>query len=250
VTTVTVELTVDSVGGARAAEAGGADRIELCQSLGDGGLTPSLGLFEAVRDAVGIPVVAMIRPRGGDFLYDDDEFAVMCRDVQRLAGASGFATGVLTANGTIDVPRMRELVELAGPLPVTCHRAFDLTADALLAVDALCELGIARLLTSGQAARAPDGAAVIRLVAERAANRLAVIAGSGVRADNVVELVRATGVREVHLSATAWRDSAMTFRRAGVPMGTAGTDEYRLRQTDPALVTAVIEALRAVRMRP
>lgn len=244
---VVVEVAVESVAGAMAAARGGADRIELCQALGDGGLTPSLGLFEAVKAAVPLPVFALVRPRGGDFLYDDGEFAVMRRDVAHLraAGADGIVTGVLTADGAIDRQRFAALLAAAGPLPVTCHRAFDLVADPDAAIDALCALGVARVLTSGQAAAAPDGAAAIRATVQRAAGRLTVIAGAGVTDGNVAELVRATGVREVHLSATAWTDSAMAFRRPGVPMATAArAHEYALRHTDPDRVARVVAALR------
>lgn len=244
---VVVEVAVESVAGAIAAARGGADRIELCQALGDGGLTPSRGLLEAVKAAVALPVFAMVRPRGGDFLYDDGEFAVMRRDVAHLrdAGADGIVTGVLTAAGAIDREHLGALLAAAGGLPVTCHRAFDVCADPDAAIDALCALGVARVLTSGQAANAAAGAAAIRAAVQRAAGRLTVLAGAGVDAGNVAALVRATGVREVHLSATSWTDSAMAFRRPGVPMASAArAHEYALRRTDADLVARVVAALR------
>lgn len=243
---VTVEVAVESVAGALAAERGGADRIELCQSLGEGGLTPSAGLFAAVRAAVRLPVVVMVRPRSGDFLFDDGEFAVTRRDAAalRAAGADGIVTGALTADGRIDRERLAELRDLAGALPLTFHRAFDLCADADRALDVLLELGCARLLTSGQAANAEAGAAVIRRMVERAGSRLAVIAGAGVRDHNVAAIVAATGVREVHLSAGATAPSAMAFRRPGVPMGSpTAPDEYLRRHTDEAMVRRVVAAL-------
>jgi copper homeostasis protein len=246
---VAVEVAIDSVAGARAAAKAGAARVELCQALELGGLTPSRGLLAAVVAAVRIPVFAIVRPRPGDFLYSRDEFAVMLRDAQELraAGADGLVGGALRADGELDRERMRELRAAAGDAPFTCHRAFDLAADAARALDALIELGVPRVLTSGQAANAPAGAGALRALVQRAAGRIAVMAGAGVRDDNVKALVAASGVRDVHLSASARTASAMVFRRAGVPMGSAAPDdEYSTRVTDGAMVARVVEALRGV----
>ncbi|HEU4418863.1 MAG TPA: copper homeostasis protein CutC [Planctomycetota bacterium] len=245
---VLVEVAVDSVAGATAAAASGAKRLELCQSLVEGGLTPSVGLCEAVRAAVKIPVFAMVRPRGGDFLYERSELEVMRRDLQHLkaAGVDGIVAGVLLASGELDEARMRELIAVASPLPFTCHRAFDLCADPARAIETLVAVGAARVLTSGQAATAPKGTACIEACVARAGTRLVVMAGGGVRDDNVRALVAATGVREVHLSATMWRRSAMTFQQKDVPMGTkAPEDEYSLRVTDAPMIARVVAAVRA-----
>ncbi len=242
-----VEVAVDSATGGGAAARGGADRIELCQDLAAGGLTPSLGLLDTVRDSVRIPIVAMVRPRPGDFLYDRAEFATMLRDIGHLrsAGAAGIVTGVLLANGHVDRERLGELLAAAAPLPVTFHRAFDVAAEPLAALATLHELGVARVLTSGQARDAVAGAAAIAACVRAARPGLSVMAGAGVRDTNVRELVAATGVREVHLSATAWQQSGMTFRRADVPMGaTAPVDEFALRATDAEHVARVVAALR------
>lgn len=244
---IAIEVAIDSVAGARAAAAAGAHRLELCQCLEQGGLTPSRGLLEAVKAAVRLPVFVMIRPRPGDFLYDDGEFAVMRRDAEllRAAGADGVVSGVMLANGELDRARLRELRLATGPAPFTCHRAFDLCADAARALDTLIELGVPRVLTSGQAASAPAGAAAIRALVQRAADRLMVMAGAGVRDGNVRDLVAASGVREVHLSATRWQPSRMVFRRPDVPMGAAlPADEYTLRATDGDLIGRVVAALR------
>ncbi|MCB9878140.1 MAG: copper homeostasis protein CutC [Planctomycetes bacterium] len=244
---VRVEIAIESVAGALAAADGGADRVELCQALGEGGLTPSAGLCAAAVRATTLPVFAMLRPRAGDFCYSAAERDVIRRDLDALgaAGAAGFVVGGLRPDGELDTELLRDVLARAGDRPVTCHRAFDLCADPQRAIDALCDLGVARLLTSGQAANAPAGAAAIRAAVERAAGRLIVMAGAGVRADNVTALVAATGVREVHLSAGAFRDSAMQFRRPGVPMGSSpAPGEYALRVTDPTSVAGVVAALR------
>lgn len=243
---VLVEVAVDSVAGARAAVAAGAQRLELCAALELGGLTPSLGLLAEVRAAVAAPVFAMVRPRGGDFLYDSGEFAAMLRDVAalRAAGAAGIVSGALRADGGLDRERLRELKLATGAAAFTCHRCFDLCADAAAALETLVELGVPRVLTSGQAASAPAGAAAIRGLVERARDRLIVMAGAGVRADNVRELVATSGVREVHLSATSWRPSGMAYRREGVPMGAAGgAGEYVVRATDGEMVARVVRAV-------
>ncbi len=243
---VLVEVCVESVAGAYAAVVGGAERLELCSSLDEGGLTPSVGLCEAVCAAVQVPVFVMIRPRAGDFLYDGTEVDVMARDIAalRAAGAAGIVTGALTAKGDVDHRRMREFVDLAAGSPVTFHRAFDVCRDAAAAIDELCELGVARLLSSGHRARAPEGNHALRAPVARAGARLTGMAGAGVREDNVVRLVEFTGVREVHLSARGQRKSRMSFRRDEVAIGAASQDEHLLRTTEEAAVARVVSALR------
>ncbi|MCA8948772.1 MAG: copper homeostasis protein CutC [Planctomycetes bacterium] len=247
---VAVEVAVDSVAGATAAVAAGADRLELCAALLEGGLTPSAGLLAAVKAAVAVPVFAMARPRGGDFLYDGSELDVLLRDVEalRAGGADGIVAGVLTADGAIDGDALAQIRERAGALPLTCHRAIDLTADPFAALATLIHVGCERVLTSGQAASAAVGADRIAELVAAAAGGITVMAGAGVRPDNAAEIVRRTGCRELHLSATAWRASAMRFRRDGVPMGvTAPPGEYARRVTDPDAVAAVVAAVAAAR---
>lgn len=195
-----VESCVDSLDAAVASEAGGAARLELCARLDVGGTTPDPTLVAAVVAAVRIPVVAMVRPRGGDFVYDPVELSAMVRDIGRLrdAGAHGIVTGVLTADGAINTPLMHVLVRMAGRLPVTCHKAFDEVRDLDAALDALIGLGVTRVLTSGGAATAAEGADALARLVQRAAGRVAIIAGGTVRASNVGALVDATGVAEVH----------------------------------------------------
>lgn len=197
-----VEVAVDSVASAVMAEAAGADRLELCQCLELGGLTPSLGLLEAVRRRVGIPVFVMVRSVTGPFRYDAAEVEVMASDVRRAreAGAAGVVIGALTADGRIDQAAVRPLIAAAGTLPVTFHRAIDLVADVSGGLDELVAMGVARVLTSGGPSTAFVGRSVLADMVRHAAGRLIILAGGGVRAEHVVELVWTSGVSEVHLS--------------------------------------------------
>ena len=245
---VLVEVIADSPSGALLAEQAGADRIELCCAVAEGGLTPSLGLLRETLAVVRIPVVAMLRPRRGDFLYAADEFRVMQRDLDVLLqnGAHGIATGALLADGAIDEIRVAELVRAAGSVPVTFHRAFDCVRDPQRALETLVDLGVARLLTSGLAATATAGAARIRALHEQARSRLSIIAGAGVRAHNVAALLVATRVTEVHLSASRFDPSAMQHRNPAVAMGTQpAVDEFSVGATDANEIAGVASAARA-----
>jgi copper homeostasis protein len=206
-----------------AAEAAGAGRVELCASLVEGGITPSAGLVSAVLERVSIPVAVMIRPRGGDFTFGADDVDVMLRDVTvaREAGVATIVTGALTPSGTVDVAIMERLVAAANPVPVTFHRAFDLTPDLRASLDTLLALGVTRVLTSGGAARAIDGAAALSRLVQDAGSDLAVMAGGGVRADHVVELVARSGVRDVHARPTVSVSSRLTSR-SGLEFGEGG----------------------------
>ncbi|MEC7583191.1 MAG: copper homeostasis protein CutC [Planctomycetota bacterium] len=244
---VLVEIAVDSVTGAQAAANGGADRIELCADLAAGGLTPSLGLLETVKRTVELPVHAMLRPRAGNFLYDDGEWQTILADLEALAaaGADGFVFGSLHPDGTIDEGRTRALCQAAGPLPRTFHRAFDHSADAAAALETLIDLGIERVLTSGQQRTAPRGKACLAGLVEQARDRIVVMAGAGIRDDNVVDLVQQTRIPEVHLSAGASRPGGMQHWPADVPMGRDDEPDDQVRVTDEAMVSRVVKALRA-----
>ena len=204
-----VEICVDDLDGALTAERGGANRVELCANLLEGGTTPSLGLVGAVLDAVdAVGVQVMIRPRGGDFVYSDAELLVMCADLQaigRLAASArvpvGFVLGALTTAGAVDVPAIRRLLAAAGTVPVTFHRAFDATRDLVEAYEVLRELRVERILTSGGAETASAGAAMLARLVERSGAGPIILAGGSVRAHNVSRLVDVTGVTEVHLRA-------------------------------------------------
>ncbi|MFK3704981.1 copper homeostasis protein [Raoultella sp. BIGb0138] len=212
---------------AQEAQRRGADRIELCAAPREGGLTPSLGVLKTVRETVTIPVHPIIRPRGGDFCYTGGEFAAMLDDVAmvRELGFPGVAIGILDADGQVDIPRMGNVMAAAGPLAVTFHRAFDMCADPRRAYHALADLGVARILTSGQQASAEKGLSLItELIA--LGDTPIIMAGAGVRAANLAQFLQA-GVKEVHSSAGQWVPSPMRFRHSGLSMSAdADADEY------------------------
>jgi copper homeostasis protein len=242
------EICVEGVDGAVAAERGGGDRIELCASLVEGGITPSLGTVRATLAAVRAPVMVMVRPRGGDFLYSALEFASMRDDIAALreAGAAGVVFGCLTASGQVDEERTRELTAAARPLSVTVHRAFDMTYDPAAALEALIRCGVDRVLTSGQAPTANAGLPVLRRLAAQAAERIVVMGCGALRPDTIGTVVRETGLTELHFSAQAWVPSAMRFHNARLTMGgAAAVREYQCLTTDVAVVRATIAAARA-----
>lgn len=198
--TILVEAAVDSLDDALAAVEGGADRLELCANLSVGGTTPDRALIAAVLHRVRVPVLAMIRPRGGSFVYAAGEIERMRRDIEMALdmGVAGVVLGVLDSADLIDVARTQSLVSVAGAQRVTFHRAFDRTPDVYAAADTLVSLGVSRVLTSGGAATASEGADVLASLVARVGGRLGILAGGGVRANNVCDIVERSGVREVH----------------------------------------------------
>jgi copper homeostasis protein len=198
---VLVEACVQTIASAEMAERTGADRIELCAALELGGVTPGAGMLRAVRARVGLPLHVLIRPRTGDFAYPDAEIEAMVDEVReaRRAGADGIVTGVLEPGGVLNMRATARLVEAAGPLPVTFHRAFDRVLNQYHALEALTGLGVARVLTSGGAGTAIEGVPMLAGLVRAAAGRIVVLAGGGVRAAGVTRLVSETGVTEVHL---------------------------------------------------
>lgn len=240
------EICAGSVTSCLAAQAGGADRIELCDNLLEGGTTPSYGAIACARETVSIALNVIIRPRGGDFLYSDVEFEVMKRDVLacRELGVDGVVIGMLTADGDIDMLRTRQLVELAAPLPVTFHRAFDVARDPLRALEDVVSTGCVRLLTSGQEASALAGRVLIRQLREVAGERLVVMPGAGVRPENITELISATGCVEYHTSAREPFPGNMRYRNERVKMGGPGQDEYAIVETSAARVKEIVARAR------
>ncbi len=197
------EICVDSVAGVRAAKAAGARRVELCADLLEGGITPSLGVIRQARTVSGIDLNVIIRPRGGDFLFDDDEFASMRADIEtaKAEGANGVVIGLLTAAGEVDMARTRELIALARPLSVTFHRAFDMAAEPFDALETLIELGVDRVLTSGQEPNVLDGLPLIVELMRRAATASSSCPAGGITERNVERIVAAAQPREIHFAA-------------------------------------------------
>lgn len=216
-----IEVCVDSVESALASQEGGADRVELCDNLFEGGTTPSAGAIAVARERLQIKLHVIIRPRGGDFLYSDVEFAVMQRDIAtaKSLGADGVVIGLLTADGDVDVPRTRQLVELARPMSVTFHRAFDVAREPFKALETLIDLGIDRVLTSGQEESVTEGAELIAELIVKAANRIIVMPGAGFNQRNVGRVVAKTGAREIHVAGFARVESGMRYRNERVFMG-------------------------------
>ena len=215
------EICVDSIAGVRAAKASGAHRVELCADLLEGGITPSLGSIRQSRTVAGIGLHVIIRPRGGDFLFDGDEFAVMRADIEtaKAEGANGVVIGILTEAGLIDVDRTRQLIALARPMSVTFHRAFDMTPDAFEALETLIGLGVERVLTSGQEATVLEGLPLIAELIRRAGERIVVMPGGGITARNAERIVAAAKPAEIHFAALETATSGMQVRRPHVFMG-------------------------------
>ncbi|WP_263350603.1 copper homeostasis protein CutC [Acidicapsa acidisoli] len=231
-----LEICVDSVESAIAAELGGAQRVELCSALSEGGLTPSLGLVRAVRSRISIGINVMIRPRGGDFLYSDDEFSVMRDDlaISVEAGANGVVFGLLTADGDVDVERTGRLVEeamavrrsTARPIEVTFHRAIDMARSLEDSLEDVVRTGAQRILTSGAAQSAVLGSSRVAGLVRAAQGRIGVMVCGNVRPENVQEIALATGAREFHAALRRPVESPVLYRNPGLSLGEDGNDEY------------------------
>lgn len=242
-----LECCVDSVESAIAAEKGGANRLELCANLIIGGTTPSLALYEEVRKHTSIRIHVLLRPRFGDFLYTDHEFAILEREVEmfREAGADGVVIGCLTTDGHLDMPKMRRLKEKAGSMSVTLHRAFDVCIDPFKALEECKELGINTILTSGQKNHCLEGEPLIRELAEKAEGKVDILAGAGVDADVIAKMVRSTSLTSFHLSGKITLDSGMQYRKEGVSMGLPSLSEFEVWRTKEENIRAAHDALLA-----
>jgi copper homeostasis protein len=239
---ILLEICAGSVTSCLAAQEGGAHRVEFCDNLLEGGTTPSYGQIAVARERLWIGLNVIIRPRGGDFLYTDLEYEVMQRDITacKKLGVEGIVIGILTDNGHIDVPRCKALVELASPMQVTFHRAFDVAQNPLKALEDVIATGCNRLLSSGQAATALEGASMLKRLQAAAGDRLVVMPGAGVRSNNIAELVATTGCKEFHTSARLPFASKMRYCNPNVHMGIPGQDEYALIETNVELVKEII----------
>ncbi len=243
-----IEICVEGIDGLLAAQAAGADRVELCASLVEGGITPSLGTVRAALDQATVPFHVMVRPRGGDFLYSDTEYRSMLADVAALRdlGVPGVVFGCLKADGTIDEERMNELTKAAGPLNVTCHRAFDMTRDPAEALEALIRCKVGRVLTSGQRDTAIEGISLLADLVRQAGDRIVVLGCGGLDLGNIAEVRKRTGLSEMHFAALKEVPSAMDYRNPDVGMGGSDLDrEYLNTLTDTDLVAVTIAAAKA-----
>ena len=238
------EVCVDSVDSAVAAEQGGATRVELCAALLEGGLTPSAGTIAITRAQVSIGLQVMIRPRGGDFLYSDTEFTSMKHDIElaKQLGSNGVVFGLLTTAGDIDSDRTRVLLDLAKPMNVTFHRAFDMTRDPIAALETLIGLGINRVLTSGQEVSALEGAELVHGLLVHADDKIIVMPGGGITEQNIKKVLDTTGAKEIHVTGTRTKNSPMTFRNDRCFMGgVIRPPEYSMIITDADRIRALVQ---------
>ena len=235
-----MEVCVESVVSAVNAEKGGASRIELCGNLIDGGTTPSLGLVRRVQCCVTIPVMIMIRPRGGDFCYSEEEFETMKEDIEifKKESVDGFVLGILNIDGSIDKDRCALLLNLCSPHPVTFHRAFDMAANPFSTLETIISLGFSRVLTSGQGHIAFQGLDLITKLVNQAAGRIIVMPGGGISIDNLETILQVSGTTEFHGSASVIKDSDMQYRNESISMGLS--PDYSLKVTDVNRVIALI----------
>ena len=237
-----LEICAGSVASAIAARDGGAQRIELCAALEVGGVTPSAGLIAEVRKVEGLVLNVIIRPRGGDFLYDSHEIACMEEDIRtcRRIGVDGVVIGALTAEGDIDTATCKRLINAADGMSITFHRAFDMCRNPQKALEELIALGCHRVLTSGQAPTAEAGTALLGELVEQADGRIIIMPGCGVNSNNAARILQATGTNEIHASARKSVGSGMIYRNSSVSMGNSDSDEYARKETDVNEVRAII----------
>jgi copper homeostasis protein len=240
-----LEVCIDSVESAIAAERGGAKRVELCSDLLEGGITPGAGMIASVRRHIDIDLYVMIRPRGADFYYTELEFDVMQAEIEhaRSLGADGIVLGLLDQQGRVDVSRSRQLIEFARPLPVTFHRAIDMTPDLGAALEDVIATGAARILTSGGAPDVQRGISEIARMVAAARGRIAIMPGGGITPENIASIAQTTCATEYHSSARTAFPSPVRFRKPGMAMGDLRDREYRRFTVREENVRALVDAL-------
>ena len=240
-----LEICAGSVASAIAARDGGAQRIELCAALEVGGVTPSAGLIAEARKVEGLVLNVIIRPRGGDFLYDSHEIACMEEDIRtcRRIGVDGVVIGALTAEGDIDTATCKRLINAADGMSITFHRAFDMCRNPQKALEELIALGCHRVLKSGQAPTAEAGTALLGELVEQADGRIIIMPGCGVNSNNAARILQATGANEIHASARKSVGSRMIYRNSSVSMGNSDSDEYARKETDVNEVRAIVNEI-------
>jgi copper homeostasis protein len=244
-----LEICVDSIESALNAQYAGADRVEFCDNLIEGGTTPSYGAIISARSNLTIDLHVIIRPRGGDFLYSDQEFDIMRRDIEMCgeSGIDGIVTGILLAGGSIDVERTAKLIEFAYPMSVTFHRAFDMCSDPVQGLEDVIASGASRLLTSGLKNSALEGMELIKQLVIQAGDRIIIMPGGGIDETNAGLIIAATKARELHLTGRKKIDSAMIYRRQGINMGgIPAISEFHRRVADPARIKNIINIVKMI----
>ncbi len=239
-----IEICLESASSVLRAEEGGAGRVELCSDLFEGGLTPSVGTFRRARKLSSLPISVMIRPRGGDFCYSDDEFDVMMEDVKvfKDEGAESVVFGILTPQGDVDYERCRLLREASRPMEATFHRAFDMTRNAFSSLERIIELGFDRILSSGQEATVAEGADLLSSLVKAAGERIIVMPGCGITERNFKKLDGKIGAKEYHVYLPGERASRMTFHPGHIYMGgMLRQSEFLLTETDSSRVRNIVE---------
>ena len=240
------EICANSVASCKAAQEGGADRVELCSGIPEGGTTPSFGMIRKARESISIGLNVIIRPRGGDFLYSKDELEEMIYDIRTAKdlGADGLVFGCLTKDGYVDKAAMSRLMKAAEGLPVTFHRAFDHSSDPIQALEDIIDLGCVRILTSGCRPTAMEGVGLLAELVKAAGDRIIIMPGCGVNEGNIADIARLSGAREFHFSAREPVESGMIFRNPDVTMGSE-TDPYGTVRTTAARVASTIRLLKS-----
>jgi copper homeostasis protein len=248
---ITVEVCIDSVASALAAERGGAQRVELCSDLLEGGVTPSSGLLGVVRSNVSIGVFPIIRPRPGDFCYSEQEFDTMCRDIEvaRSEGADGVVVGMLKTDGHVDVERTRQLVELARPLAVTFHRAFDMSADLFRSLEDVFATGADRILTSGGEQECLQGMDTLARLVRASRGRVRIMAGGRIGISNAATIIERTGVAEIHVGLATPVTSPMFHRNPRLSLGKAPGNEHQRTQVLEENVRKLKHAISSLKPR-
>lgn len=241
------EACVDSVESALSAQEGGADRIELCADILEGGITPSAATIALASKFINIPIMVMIRPRGGDFCYSDLEFEEMKLDIEfaKQFNVAGVVLGILNENGTVDKKRTKILIDLVRPMQVTFHRAFDMARDPFEALDDLIELGIDRVLTSGQELTVVEGMETLKKLIDKAGDKIIILPGGGVNEENAGKIIKLCGVKEIHASAREKKESGMKFRNPKTSMSNSkNMPEYEIMATSAERIRSIKEVIK------
>lgn len=243
-----LEICVDNLESVAVCAAAGVERIELCACLADGGLTPSAGFLQAARNVYGGKIMAMLRPRGGDFCYSAQEVDLMLAEVDflRAGGADGIVFGMLRPDGTVDEDACRKIITRAEGMEIVFHRAIDVSRDLHESLETLIALGVTRVLTSGGQPDVARGAETLAMLVEQAAGRIAILAGGGLKVEGIANLVRSTGLSEVHFSARRAVDGPMVFRHPELDFSPPGSSDHKRMVTCAATVERALAALEEV----